>query len=347
MRRLAGRLGVAVEPIEAIGFDGDAIEAQCFAYLALRSRQGAPLSFPTTTGVPTPMTGGVFWPAPRHCRRGRWSRPPRPTAAAAVTAGLLADVDRLVAEIDAARRIDRPNSASMRRSRTRNTDRPRPLPLRAERRRRQPDPTSHCTKCRRASSPGASSGRHRRASRRRAKRRHASRRRGTAAPKPARSWRGATPRAPGPPARRRPLWKSCCASYPPKTGPTETRPSQKARAASRETRGAHAETIATQFGRILVERRRRGGDAQVLCRRTRISSETMNTHSIFFCLLGLRSRKIDHVRPLCLAAAAPHKWRKNAVPPPHSRCYAPAAPRKKLITPEKSSPPWPAATNRA
>ena len=65
MRRLAERLGVAVEPVEAIGFDGDAIEAQCFAYLALRSRRGAPLSLPTTTGVPRPMTGGVFWPAPR------------------------------------------------------------------------------------------------------------------------------------------------------------------------------------------------------------------------------------------------------------------------------------------
>ena len=65
MRRLAERLGVAVEPVEAIGFDGDALEAQCFAYLALRSRQRAPLSFPTTTGVPSPTTGGVFWPALR------------------------------------------------------------------------------------------------------------------------------------------------------------------------------------------------------------------------------------------------------------------------------------------
>ncbi len=65
MHRLAKRLGVAVEPIEVIGFDGDALEAQCFAYLALRSRRGAPLSFPTTTGVPMPTTGGVFWPAPR------------------------------------------------------------------------------------------------------------------------------------------------------------------------------------------------------------------------------------------------------------------------------------------
>jgi anhydro-N-acetylmuramic acid kinase len=68
MRRLGERLGVRVEPVESIGFDGDAIEAQCFAYLALRSRHGAPLSFPTTTGVPRPMTGGRFWPAPKKER---------------------------------------------------------------------------------------------------------------------------------------------------------------------------------------------------------------------------------------------------------------------------------------
>jgi anhydro-N-acetylmuramic acid kinase len=63
MRRLGQRLNVRVEPVEAIGFDGDSIEAQCFAYLGLRSRRGLPISFPTTTGVPKPMTGGVFWPA--------------------------------------------------------------------------------------------------------------------------------------------------------------------------------------------------------------------------------------------------------------------------------------------
>ena len=68
MRRLGERLGVSVEPVEAIGFDGDAIEAQCFAYLGLRSLKGAPLSFPTTTGAPEPMTGGRFWPAPQNER---------------------------------------------------------------------------------------------------------------------------------------------------------------------------------------------------------------------------------------------------------------------------------------
>jgi anhydro-N-acetylmuramic acid kinase len=63
MRRLRERLKVKVESVEAIGFDGDSIEAQCFAYLALRSRRGLPISFPSTTGVPKPMTGGVFSPA--------------------------------------------------------------------------------------------------------------------------------------------------------------------------------------------------------------------------------------------------------------------------------------------
>src|SRR5580658_2559872 len=48
MRGLAERLQVRVEPVEAIGFDGDSIEAQCFAYLGLRSRRGLPLSLPTT-----------------------------------------------------------------------------------------------------------------------------------------------------------------------------------------------------------------------------------------------------------------------------------------------------------
>jgi anhydro-N-acetylmuramic acid kinase len=68
MRRLGERLQVRVEPVEAIGFDGDSIEAQCFAYLGLRSRRGLPLSLPTTTGVPKPMPGGVFWPKPKTKR---------------------------------------------------------------------------------------------------------------------------------------------------------------------------------------------------------------------------------------------------------------------------------------
>jgi anhydro-N-acetylmuramic acid kinase len=52
-----------VDPVEAVGWNGDALEAEAFAYLALRSRAGLPLSLPGTTGVPTPITGGVLCPA--------------------------------------------------------------------------------------------------------------------------------------------------------------------------------------------------------------------------------------------------------------------------------------------
>lgn len=58
MERLGKRLGVPVEPVEAAGWDGDALEAQTFAYLAIRSVRGLPLSEPGTTGVPQPLTGG-------------------------------------------------------------------------------------------------------------------------------------------------------------------------------------------------------------------------------------------------------------------------------------------------
>ncbi len=58
LRELRHALGVSVEPIESAGFDGDALEAQAFAYLAVRSLDGLPLSLPTTTGVPYPLPGG-------------------------------------------------------------------------------------------------------------------------------------------------------------------------------------------------------------------------------------------------------------------------------------------------
>ena len=58
MKRLHQELGVAVDPVEAVGWDGDFLEAQAFGYLAVRSTLGLPLSLPTTTGVPHPMPGG-------------------------------------------------------------------------------------------------------------------------------------------------------------------------------------------------------------------------------------------------------------------------------------------------
>jgi len=58
MRRLHERLGVPVDPVESVGWNGDFLEAQAFGYLAVRSTLGLPLSLPTTTGVPHPMPGG-------------------------------------------------------------------------------------------------------------------------------------------------------------------------------------------------------------------------------------------------------------------------------------------------
>ncbi len=62
MATIAERVGVPVEPVEAVGWNGDALEAEAFAYLAVRSLLGLPLSLPSTTGVQAPTTGGRL-----HC----------------------------------------------------------------------------------------------------------------------------------------------------------------------------------------------------------------------------------------------------------------------------------------
>ena len=64
MEQLRRALDVAVDPVESVGWQGDALEAQAFAYLGVRSRKGLPLTLPGTTGVLTPQTGGVFFPKP-------------------------------------------------------------------------------------------------------------------------------------------------------------------------------------------------------------------------------------------------------------------------------------------
>ena len=58
MTALRARLAAPVDPVEAVGWDGDALEAQCFGFLAARVAAGLPLSLPETTGVPRPMAGG-------------------------------------------------------------------------------------------------------------------------------------------------------------------------------------------------------------------------------------------------------------------------------------------------
>jgi anhydro-N-acetylmuramic acid kinase len=57
---IAERTGIAPEPSETLGWNGDAVEAEGFAYMAVRTLAGLPISFPGTTGVPSPTVGGVI-----------------------------------------------------------------------------------------------------------------------------------------------------------------------------------------------------------------------------------------------------------------------------------------------
>jgi anhydro-N-acetylmuramic acid kinase len=61
MRALQAAIAEPVDAVEAVGWDGDALEAQAFAYLALRALAGLPISFPRTTGAPRPLTGGTLF----------------------------------------------------------------------------------------------------------------------------------------------------------------------------------------------------------------------------------------------------------------------------------------------
>ena len=58
MVELTRRLSVPVDPVESVGLDGDMLEAQAFAFLAVRVAMGLPTSCPSTTGVPMAVGGG-------------------------------------------------------------------------------------------------------------------------------------------------------------------------------------------------------------------------------------------------------------------------------------------------
>ena len=65
MQQLQKRLDCPVNPVEILGWNGDMLEAQAFAFLAVRTLKGLPISLPTTTGVTmSSVTGGVV------CRAG-------------------------------------------------------------------------------------------------------------------------------------------------------------------------------------------------------------------------------------------------------------------------------------
>lgn len=61
MEGLKNALKVPVHPVDQIGWDGDALEAEGFAYMAVRKLLDLPISFPKTTGCPTPLTGGSVY----------------------------------------------------------------------------------------------------------------------------------------------------------------------------------------------------------------------------------------------------------------------------------------------
>jgi anhydro-N-acetylmuramic acid kinase len=58
MAELAGAVSEPVQPVEAVGWRGDSLEAEAFGYLAVRVLKGLPTSFPSTTGAPQPICGG-------------------------------------------------------------------------------------------------------------------------------------------------------------------------------------------------------------------------------------------------------------------------------------------------
>lgn len=65
MRELAERLPCPAVPAEAFGWSSEAIEAQAFAYLAVRREKNLPITFPMTTGVERPLPGGILAELPR------------------------------------------------------------------------------------------------------------------------------------------------------------------------------------------------------------------------------------------------------------------------------------------
>ncbi|MCU0908411.1 MAG: anhydro-N-acetylmuramic acid kinase [Rhodobacteraceae bacterium] len=63
MAMIADLTAVPVAPVETARLDGDMLEAQAFALLAVRVMHGLPTSFPGTTGVPAPLAGGRISPS--------------------------------------------------------------------------------------------------------------------------------------------------------------------------------------------------------------------------------------------------------------------------------------------
>lgn len=74
MAALARRLGPGVRPVEEAGLDGDMLEAQAFAWLAVRVLRGLATSGPGTTGAPGPVCGGRISPPGLAAPEAGWRR---------------------------------------------------------------------------------------------------------------------------------------------------------------------------------------------------------------------------------------------------------------------------------
>ncbi len=61
MPALAKSLGAAVAAVDIVCWHGEAQEAQAFAFMTARSLLSLPLTYPGTTGVSAPVTGGRFF----------------------------------------------------------------------------------------------------------------------------------------------------------------------------------------------------------------------------------------------------------------------------------------------
>jgi len=60
VKKIENKINIPLKLIDDFGIDGDFIESQAFAYLAIRSYHNLPISFPETTGVSKPCLGGVL-----------------------------------------------------------------------------------------------------------------------------------------------------------------------------------------------------------------------------------------------------------------------------------------------
>ena len=58
IKRMEDKINIKIININSFGIDEDFIEAQAFAYLGVRKLKNLPLTYPQTTGVSRPVTGG-------------------------------------------------------------------------------------------------------------------------------------------------------------------------------------------------------------------------------------------------------------------------------------------------